>query len=449
MLFFLYFFAVASAIFSLDEFKSLTMSVMPLEDQPLFKKQVPLFSDNTVVALFSKDSDREMIESLQIPDRLEEQSGDHKMPFFIISSTETPEIANFLGHSESTDALLLWIPHHSDGAVVRTHKLSTKSHLIDFLKNLFSTRVATNNDRASPLRITMKTPNGVTRTLIDALETQHSRWFSIPLYSTVSAFDQQGEKVAEWKVMHEGVLTAREDDPSKQCYIDSCNPLIWNGLSEVSQNRVERLNTRAITQRNNRRHNYPKDARFFHPVGFEKTKIPKDLLEELRLYYLNNQKHHAVEKWHSSSTFVNYWDTPTLMIYLPESGQLKPIIYNSLQPILEKWSGVDLKPTAAYGIRVYGNNNFLNSHVDRLSTHVVSAILNLDQDVEEPWELEIYDHDGNAHEVVMEAGDMVFYESATCTHGRPKNFKGRFFANLFIHLKPSDPKEWGILRDTV
>lgn len=52
------------------------------------------------------------------------------------------------------------------------------------------------------------------------------------------------------------------------------------------------------------------------------------------------------------------------------------------------------------------------------------------------WPLEVYGHDGLAHNVTMEPGDMVLYESHSVIHGRPFPLKGRFFANIFIHFEP-------------
>ncbi len=48
-----------------------------------------------------------------------------------------------------------------------------------------------------------------------------------------------------------------------------------------------------------------------------------------------------------------------------------------------------------------------------LATKVVSAIINVGQDVgEHPWPLDILDHSGEAHKVYLEPGDLVWYESA-------------------------------------
>ena len=46
-----------------------------------------------------------------------------------------------------------------------------------------------------------------------------------------------------------------------------------------------------------------------------------------------------------------------------------------------------------------------------MKTHVVSVILNIAQKVDEDWPLQIFDHDGNLHHVILQPGEMVFYES--------------------------------------
>jgi hypothetical protein len=52
-----------------------------------------------------------------------------------------------------------------------------------------------------------------------------------------------------------------------------------------------------------------------------------------------------------------------------------------------------------YGVRVYKNGSTLVNHVDRSETHVVSCIFHLGHDLDEPWPLEIEDHDGVVHAV--------------------------------------------------
>merc|ERR1719341_1058597 len=81
-----------------------------------------------------------------------------------------------------------------------------------------------------------------------------------------------------------------------------------------------------------------------------------------------------------------------------------------------------------------------SSTVSRLGTHVISAILNLGQEVEEDWPLYIKDHQGHHHQVLLAPGEMVWYESAKLVHGRMQPFNGKFFDNMFVHFRPRG--EW-------
>ena len=87
--------------------------------------------------------------------------------------------------------------------------------------------------------------------------------------------------------------------------------------------------------------------------------------------------------------------------------------------------------------RRYTNGSWLASHLDRFSTHVVSAILNIGQSVEEDWPLYILDNSGAPHSVLLQPGEMLWYESARAVHGRPRHFVGEYFDNLFIHWSPT------------
>jgi hypothetical protein len=62
-----------------------------------------------------------------------------------------------------------------------------------------------------------------------------------------------------------------------------------------------------------------------------------------------------------------------------------------------------LTQCSLYGVRVYYEGSVLAPHVDRLPL-VSSAIINVAQDVDEPWPLEVIGHDGRAENVTMEPG---------------------------------------------
>jgi prolyl 4-hydroxylase len=102
---------------------------------------------------------------------------------------------------------------------------------------------------------------------------------------------------------------------------------------------------------------------------------------------------------------------------LPGAGlELKNAIWDAAQPVIEEWTGMELQATSMYGIRVYTEGSILSPHADRLPL-VSSAIVNVAQDVDEDWVLEVYNREGNAVNVTMEPGDMVLYESGSLIHG--------------------------------
>jgi hypothetical protein len=55
----------------------------------------------------------------------------------------------------------------------------------------------------------------------------------------------------------------------------------------------------------------------------------------------------------------------------------------------------------------------------------------------EPWPIYIEDFHGRTHEVILTPGDMLFYESSKCFHGRPKPFKGSWYSSVFVHYYPT------------
>jgi prolyl 4-hydroxylase len=114
--------------------------------------------------------------------------------------------------------------------------------------------------------------------------------------------------------------------------------------------------------------------------------------------------------------------------------------------MLEGWTRQRLATTSVYGIRIYHNQSILSPHVDRLPL-VASVIINVAQDVDEDWPLEVYDHEGVAHNITMEPGDMVLYESHSVIHGRPFRLNGAYFANVFIHFEPIGPLSSSELTD--
>jgi len=115
-----------------------------------------------------------------------------------------------------------------------------------------------------------------------------------------------------------------------------------------------------------------------------------------------------------------------------------------------KQIGLTHKSNALCQVREYRNNSILAPHVDRFPL-VTSCIINIAQDVDEDWPLEVFDHNGDAQNVTMVPGDIVLYESHSIIHGRPFPMKGRSFVNTFLHFQPLGPlghaEKWGPIGD--
>lgn len=169
----------------------------------------------------------------------------------------------------------------------------------------------------------------------------------------------------------------------------------------------------------------------FSESGWGLTKAPPDVIAELRESLHNGLPTAGEEK---VLTLIE-GDAP-LFINQP---RLNAKVLKALKPMHEEWAGVELEGSLAYGLRVYRNNSLLHMHVDNRRTHIISCILHVDHSEDsEPWPLLIEDFQGNTNEVFLESGDLLFYESSKCIHGRPKPFNGSWYSSLFVHYRPAD-----------
>jgi len=182
-------------------------------------------------------------------------------------------------------------------------------------------------------------------------------------------------------------------------------------------------------------------TRTFTELGFMKGKLPIDLYTSMRTYYYNNRDNIAREEWEDKGLFVNWYEKEAFMICMP--WKLKSYWQTRLKVLVEAWSGVKLELTDIYGMRRYEDGARLLTHVDREQTHAASLIVNIAQiAMREPWMLEIYDFAGRLHEVEMDEGDIVYYESARCLHGRMRALHGKAYINLFAHYRPIGDPNW-------
>jgi len=253
-----------------------------------------------------------------------------------------------------------------------------------------------------------------------------------------------------------------------QNFIESCNKYYSPKLASTSVSSERDAAPQSLCQnaekdRFDMNLNQPPMMQNYTMLGFQKTKIPNELYQQLKIFWSNHRTKQKMEAWGkdggdgtadergiSVDTHVNHWVSPTYMVHIDnpyfEGGgmELKNYIWHVARQKLQAWinnggggssHGGDrnnsshdgtskndkggkwtLSPTSMYGIRVYKENSILAPHVDRLPL-VTSAIINVAQDVDEDWPLEVIGHDGVSYNVTMAPGDMLMYESHSVIHG--------------------------------
>lgn len=180
----------------------------------------------------------------------------------------------------------------------------------------------------------------------------------------------------------------------------------------------------------------PKTLPVFTQTGFKKMQVPNPLQAELEAFYQLEKTHKVEERNDAIGRYIKSdgLTHPAHMIEL--SDAMRSNILEVLTPLLESWTNCALEPSAVYGIREYQRGASLAMHADRIDTHLVSAIINVAQQVNTDWPICIQDHMGKSHEVLLKPGEMLFYESARLEHGRPTPLDGDFYANIFTHTRP-------------
>ncbi|KAL7449909.1 hypothetical protein ACHAWC_001919 [Mediolabrus comicus] len=147
--------------------------------------------------------------------------------------------------------------------------------------------------------------------------------------------------------------------------------------------------------------NQPQAQTNYTDIGFKKTKLSDETWSLLNAFWADVKAKEENfpdslkgEEWPAANTYVNHWERDT---------QIHPLD-NSLRKVS------------------------LSKDPDR---HV-------DQEVAEPWPLEVIGHDGLAHNITINPGEVVLYESHSVIHGRPYALRGKnsYFANVFVHFKP-------------
>merc|ERR1719278_143671 len=134
----------------------------------------------------------------------------------------------------------------------------------------------------------------------------------------------------------------------------------------------------------------------FHPVGFEKVSIPREMYARI----LTGRKKALMEKrWkvescdpgmqncamvvESKHAKESHLINREIYFYLGLDVKLQKEIYREMRQLAQTWikNRVELIGTSIYGIRKYTNGAKLMPHLDHMETHIISAILNIGQKV--------------------------------------------------------------------
>lgn len=286
------------------------------------------------------------------------------------------------------------------------------------------------HSKESPLHVYWRNPNG-----------DLQRQFSIE-------YGERKTRCFDTFIGHEFVARD-ESDPNNpvvvgELTVEFQSVKAW-GNSPPSDERSPAHNFEAEIERTLRNEwkRHQRITRTFSPLGFKKGRLPNDVFAALSAFYYNNAKNVVREEWKNKGVFVNWWETDVLFVQMPWG--MKKTMQSRLRIMVEQWAGVPVEQTVMYGMRQYTQGARLLTHVDRHETHAVSLIVNIAQgNLTEPWPVEVQDHADRIHEVVMEPGDVVYYESAKCLHGRNRPMMGpqAYYVNMFTHYKPVQEGQW-------
>lgn len=179
-----------------------------------------------------------------------------------------------------------------------------------------------------------------------------------------------------------------------------------------------------------------------YDVGYLKMKMT-DKLKEIVFPWYNKWKGTDRVKKHLPipGSFTNDHKVSMGRLDLDHYPKVHEAVIQEMKEILQWWSKQRLKHSVTFGLRIYTRGSMLINHLDRKDSHIVSAVLQIAQTVDEDggWPLEVnHPHHHDNKEIYLQSGEMVLYEGARIFHGRPMRFRGDEFANIFSHFAPMD-----------
>ncbi|TRY80418.1 hypothetical protein TCAL_04809 [Tigriopus californicus] len=176
----------------------------------------------------------------------------------------------------------------------------------------------------------------------------------------------------------------------------------------------------------------------------QKAKVPPQIYAIVKGYHDEFNENIPVRENCTHGTFdcleINYTDDEecqikeiTKMNIHHLSVEDRAMIALMLEPELERLTGKNLTPALVSGMRRYLNDSFLSTHIDNTGVYDMGIVMQLGQDLDEPWPLILHDSDGSRMDVYLEEGEMVLFEKTRVPHGRNKRMRGRYFDIMTVN----------------
>jgi len=181
--------------------------------------------------------------------------------------------------------------------------------------------------------------------------------------------------------------------------------------------------------------------------GFTVARGPGKVMDKLHRWYLGNRLHLSKPEANGPlSTVISGYESDTWELNL--GADLAAELDSAVRPMVATMLGLELtrleRSSDSLGMRIYHKGAVLHPHVDLAKTHPIGVVIhaghlifNRTSEVGEAWPFVITDHENTTHQVFTDkVGALVIYEAAKCFHWRKGAFRGREFANVFLHYKP-------------
>ena len=147
----------------------------------------------------------------------------------------------------------------------------------------------------------------------------------------------------------------------------------------------------------------------FTEKGFKLIDTPTHIHESLSTIVINEIQQNWNELNIENGMLGDLYNPIGLEPKFIPHQELWDIVHEEMLPLLEEWSNLKLFPTSVYGVRLYQNQSSLVMHRDKIHSHVISCIIHIAHEYDndnEPWPIEIEDHDGGLHVVSLAPGQV-------------------------------------------